>query len=82
MRETLPQTKQLERASVTVAYVGPGADADASSPALRDGQKLTILEDEALASYFDHLGPTERQRAAQARADAPAHEQPPPMDEN
>ncbi|WFD16948.1 proteasome endopeptidase complex [Malassezia arunalokei] len=82
VRETLPQTKQLERASVTVAYVGPGADADASSPALRDGQKLTILEDEALASYFDHLGPTERQRAAQARADAPAHEQPPPMDEN
>ena len=78
----MPQNKQLERAAVTVAFVGPGADADASSPALRDGQKLTILEDDALASYFDRLGPTERQRAAQARAEAQPHEQPPPMDEN
>ena len=53
LRETLPQNKQLERAAVSVAYVGPGADADPMSPAVRDGQKFTLVEGDDLAGWFE-----------------------------
>ena len=72
LRETLPQNKQLEQASVTVAYVGPGADADPHSSSLREGQKFTVLEGDKLATWFERLGPSERQRAAAAAAEASA----------
>ncbi|KAL4399403.1 Proteasome subunit alpha type-6 [Malassezia pachydermatis] len=72
LRETLPQNKQLERAAVSVAYVGPGADADPMSPAARDGQKFTLVEGDDLAGWFEQLGPSERQKATEAAAAAAA----------
>ncbi|WFD49655.1 proteasome endopeptidase complex [Malassezia furfur] len=74
LRETLPQNKDLERAAVSVAIVGPGANADPNSPKVREGQQFTLHEGDELAQWFDALGPKERQRAAQAAAqtDAPS----------
>ncbi|KAI3623554.1 PRE5 [Malassezia furfur] len=72
LRETLPQNK--DRAAVSVAIVGPGANADPNSPKVREGQQFTLHEGDELAQWFDALGPKERQRAAQAAAqtDAPS----------
>jgi len=53
---------------VSVAYVGPGADADVNSPEVRTGTKLTIVEGDDLARWFDNLAP--RQRAAAAEQPA------------
>ncbi|WFD39920.1 proteasome endopeptidase complex [Malassezia japonica] len=92
LRETLPQNKDLERAAVSVAIVGPGADADPNAPEAREGQKFTMHEGDELAAWFDALGPKERQRAAQEQTDAnnaPTEGEAPtdapteaPMDEN
>ncbi|WFC97061.1 proteasome endopeptidase complex [Malassezia brasiliensis] len=72
LRETLPQNKDLERAAVSVAIVGPGANADPNSPKVREGQQFTLHEGDELAQWFDALGPKERQRAAQQAAQAAA----------
>lgn len=91
LRETLPQNKQLERAAVSVAVVGPGADADPNSPDVRKGQKFTLYEGDELAAWFDayvslltSLGPTERERqraeAAQTDTHAPTDAAEPPAD--
>lgn len=53
LRETLPQNKDLERAAVSVAIVGPGADADPNAPEAREGQKFTLREGDELAAWFD-----------------------------
>ncbi|PKI83411.1 hypothetical protein MVES_002696 [Malassezia vespertilionis] len=92
LRETVPQGKALEIAAVSVATVGPGADADLESSAVRSGQKYTLTEGDALQTWFERLGPTEREQAASARAaagdaqgaDAPSDANEPPeqpMDE-
>ncbi|WFC97419.1 proteasome endopeptidase complex [Malassezia yamatoensis] len=65
LRETLPQNKEMERAAVSVAIVGPGADADPNSPEVRNGQQFKLYEDQELAQWFDRMGPKERQRTAQ-----------------
>lgn len=67
---------------MSVAIVGPGANADPNSPKVREGQQFTLHEGDELAQWFDayvvvcshRLGPKERQRAAQAAAqtDAPS----------
>ncbi|WFD28207.1 proteasome endopeptidase complex [Malassezia nana] len=80
LRETLPQNKQLERAAVSVAFVGPGADADPRSPSVRDGEKFSLLEGDELAGWFEQyvyathyrLGPSEREKAAQAARTEPS----------
>lgn len=68
-----------------MAIVGPGADADPNSPAVRTAEKFTMIEGEALAPWFDQyvcalrltcrrLGPSERQKAAAAAAESAAQE--------
>ena len=57
---------------MSVAIVGPGANADPNSPKVREGQQFTLHEGDELAQWFDayvvvcshRLGPKERQRAA------------------
>ncbi|CDU23604.1 probable PRE5-20S proteasome subunit (alpha6) [Sporisorium scitamineum] len=57
LRDTLPQNKDLELDQVSVAVVGPGADADVSSPDARRGEKFRVVEGEALKPYMDKLEP-------------------------
>lgn len=57
LRDTLPQNKDLELDQVSVALVGPGADADVNSPEARNGEKFTLVEGEQLRPYMDRLEP-------------------------
>ncbi len=57
LRDTLPQNKDLELDQVSVAVVGPGADADVNSAAARRGEKFRVVEGEELRPYMDRLEP-------------------------
>lgn len=57
LRDTLPQNKDLELDQVSVAVVGPGADADVNSPEARRGEKFRVVEGEELKPYMDRLEP-------------------------
>lgn len=57
LRDTLPQNKDLELDQVSVAVVGPGADADVDSPNARSGEKFRIVEGDQLRPYMDRLEP-------------------------
>ncbi|KAJ1023726.1 hypothetical protein NDA18_004709 [Ustilago nuda] len=57
LRDTLPQNKDLELEQVSVAVVGPGADADVNSAEARKGEKFRIVEGEELRPYMDKLEP-------------------------
>ncbi|ETS61386.1 hypothetical protein PaG_04413 [Moesziomyces aphidis] len=57
LRDTLPQNKDLELDQVSVAVVGPGADADVDSPNARSGEKFRIVEGDELRPYMDRLEP-------------------------
>ncbi|EST08194.1 Proteasome, subunit alpha/beta [Kalmanozyma brasiliensis GHG001] len=57
LRDTLPQNKDLELDQVSVAVVGPGADADVNSPQARRGEKFRVVEGEELRPYMDRLEP-------------------------
>ncbi|CCF49419.1 hypothetical protein NDA11_008010 [Ustilago hordei] len=57
LRDTLPQNKDLELEQVSVAVVGPGADADVNSAEARKGEKFRIVEGEELRPYMDKLQP-------------------------
>ncbi|CBQ69518.1 probable PRE5-20S proteasome subunit (alpha6) [Sporisorium reilianum SRZ2] len=57
LRDTLPQNKDLELDQVSVAVVGPGADADVSSPHARRGEKFRVVEGDELRPYMDKLEP-------------------------
>ncbi|SPO39258.1 probable PRE5 - 20S proteasome subunit (alpha6) [Pseudozyma flocculosa] len=48
LRDTLQQNKDLEIDQVSLALVGPGADADANTPEARRGEKFRIVEGEDL----------------------------------
>lgn len=52
LRESLQQGKELELDAVSVAVVGPGADADASSPASRGAEKLRIYDGEEIKDWL------------------------------
>ena len=81
LRETLPQNKQLERAAVSVAFVGPGADADPRSPAVRDGEKFSLLEGDDLAEWFEqyvYLLTADSAPASASRPPTRAPRRPPP----
>lgn len=53
LRDTLQQNKDLEIDQVSVAVVGPGADADVNSANARKGEKFRVIEGEDLRSYID-----------------------------
>ncbi|KAJ1021138.1 hypothetical protein NDA16_003924 [Ustilago loliicola] len=57
LRDTLPQNKDLELEQVSVAVVGPGADADVNSPEARRGEKFRVVEGDELRPYMDKLEP-------------------------
>ncbi|KAJ1018710.1 hypothetical protein NDA13_006397 [Ustilago tritici] len=57
LRDTLPQNKDLELEQVSVAVVGPGADADVNSAEARKGEKFRVVEGEELRPYMDKLEP-------------------------
>ena len=57
LRDTLPQNKDLELDQVSVAVVGPGADADVNSPQARKGEKFRVVEGDELRPYMDKLEP-------------------------
>ncbi|SAM85396.1 probable PRE5-20S proteasome subunit (alpha6) [Ustilago bromivora] len=57
LRDTLPQNKGLELEQVSVAVVGPGADADVNSAEARKGEKFRVVEGEELRPYMDKLEP-------------------------
>lgn len=38
---------------MSVAIVGPGANADPNSPKVREGQQFTLHEGDELAQWFD-----------------------------
>ena len=57
LRDTLPQNKDLELDQVSVAIVGPGADADVNSPEARRGEKFRVVEGDELRPYMDRLEP-------------------------
>lgn len=57
LRDTLPQNKDLELEQVSVAVVGPGADADVNSAEARKGEKFRVVEGEELRLYMDKLEP-------------------------
>lgn len=88
LRDTLPQNKDLELDQVSVAVVGPGADADVNSPEARRGEKFRVVEGDELRPYMDKLEPktlpgaratatpattaTETEAGAEGAGDAPA----------
>ncbi|PWZ02012.1 putative PRE5-20S proteasome subunit [Testicularia cyperi] len=57
LRDTLQQNKDLELEQVSVAVVGPGADADVNSPEARQGEKFRIIEGDDLRPYMDRMEP-------------------------
>ncbi|SNX86824.1 probable PRE5 - 20S proteasome subunit (alpha6) [Melanopsichium pennsylvanicum] len=57
LRDTLPQNKDLELEQVSVAVVGPGADADVNSPEARKGEKFRVVEGDDLKPYMDKMEP-------------------------
>lgn len=72
LRDTLPQNKDLELDQVSVAVVGPGADADVNSAEARRGEKFRVVEGDELRPYMDRLEPKTipGARATQATATA------------
>lgn len=57
LRDTLPQNKDLELDQVSVAVVGPGADADVNSVEARKGEKFRVVEGEELRPYMEKMEP-------------------------
>lgn len=72
LRETLQQNKDLERDAVSVAIVGPGADADTNSPAARGAERFRVIEGADLAAWFDRCVATNRLPPRSSGAAAPA----------
>lgn len=57
LRDTLQQNKDLELDQVSVAVVGPGADADVNSASARKGEKFRVIEGQDLRTYLDRIEP-------------------------
>lgn len=51
---------------MSLSIVGPGADADASSPESRHAQKFTVIEGEDLKKWLDKL---EKRKGQQSTGD-------------
>ncbi|KAN0064168.1 Proteasome subunit alpha type-6 [Thecaphora frezii] len=57
LRDTLQQNKDLELDQVSLAVVGPGADADANTPESRRGEKFRVIEGQDLQRWMDLMEP-------------------------
>lgn len=68
LRDSLQQGKDLELEAVSLAVVGPHADADASTPESRRAEKFRIIEGEPLKKWIDQL----EKRGGPGRGDATA----------
>ncbi|CAD6974980.1 unnamed protein product [Tilletia controversa] len=73
LRDTLPQSKELDLDAISVSLVGPGADADLNTAAARSGEKFRIIEGDELKPYFDRI-PTRVTAGSAAAAAAAATE--------
>lgn len=95
LRDTLPQNKDLELDQVSVAVVGPGADADVNSPDARKGEKFRVVEGDELRPHMDKMeprtvpgarppattAPAQTEGAGEGSAAAPSAEGEAPMEE-
>ncbi|WFD31940.1 proteasome endopeptidase complex [Malassezia sp. CBS 17886] len=55
LRETLPQNKELDHDAVSVAVLGPGADANMDEAMARQGEKFALHEGDELAAWFEGI---------------------------